>query len=264
VILPVLPDEGYGPYQALNPRTIWWFVVLISTLSFVGYLAIRVLGPRRGYLATGLFGGLVSSTATTAALARLGRRSTADAQPLAAGVALANGVMAVRMVAIVAAIDPALAVAAAWPFGAAAASALLAAALLWRRSARQPGEQTGALDIQNPFDIWPALRFAALLAVVLVLAHVLESRYGESGIQVLAAIAGLVDVDAITLTVARGTSHGALLPPAVAALLIAAFANSVFKGALLIWAGGRLAVWGVGVLLLMALAGGLAWLMPIY
>jgi uncharacterized membrane protein (DUF4010 family) len=74
VVLPVLPDKGYGPYAALNPRTIWLFVVLISALSFIGYFAIRVLGQRRGHRATGLFGGLVSSTATTAALARLGRR----------------------------------------------------------------------------------------------------------------------------------------------------------------------------------------------
>jgi uncharacterized membrane protein (DUF4010 family) len=261
VILPVLPDEGYGPYQALNPRTIWWFVVLISTLSFVGYLAIRILGPRRGYLATGLFGGLVSSTATTAALARLGRQAPGAAPALAAGVALANGVMAVRMVAIVAAIDPALGKAAAAPFGAAAAAALLIALLLWRRSGAQPAgaQQTGAIEMENPFDIWPALRFAALLGLVLVLARFLEDRYGQNGLQVLAAVAGLVDVDAISLTVARGTANGALLAPAVTALLIAAFANAVFKGALLVWAGGRLAVWGVGVLIVMSLAAALVW-----
>jgi uncharacterized membrane protein (DUF4010 family) len=260
VILPVLPNQGYGPYAALNPRTIWLFVVMISLLSFVGYLAIRVLGPRRGYLATGLFGGLVSSTATTAALARLGRRSAADAPALAAGVAVANAVMAIRMVVIVAAIDPQLAVAAAWPLGWAAAAALALAALLWRRSrGSKPGD---AIEIENPFDLGPALRLAALLAVILVLAKFLEDRYGQGGLQVLAAIAGLVDVDAITLTVSHGTAHGSPLPPAVLALLIAAFANSIFKGALLVSTGGRLAVWGLAVFVLMALAGGLAWLVP--
>jgi uncharacterized membrane protein (DUF4010 family) len=260
VILPVLPDTGYGPYGALNPRTIWWFVVLISTLSFVGYFAIRLLGPRRGHLATGLFGGLVSSTATTAALARLGRRDTTAVYSLASGIALANAVMAIRMTVIVAFIDPELAKAAAWPLGWAAAMALLMTLLLWQRGRQSTGSETP--EIQNPFDLGPALRFAAVLAVTLVLAKFLEARYGQSGLQVLAAIAGLVDVDAITLTVARDTAQGASLPPAIVALLIAALANSVFKGGLLVMSGGKLAFWGVTVLVLMAVAGGIAWLIP--
>jgi len=260
VILPVLPDRGYGPYEALNPRTIWWFVVLISTLSFVGYLAIRVLGPNRGYLATGLFGGLVSSTATTAALARLGRQNTEAVFPLAAGIALANGVMALRIIVIVAAIDPALGVAAAWPLGWAATVALLFALLLWRANRGQA--KSKSIEISNPFDLGPAIRLASLLAIVLVLARFLEDRYGQSGLQVLAAIAGLVDVDAITLTVARGTAEGHPIAPAVTALLIAACANGIFKAVLLLWSGGRLAAWGTAALLLMTVAGAAAWLIP--
>ena len=264
VILPVLPNAGYGPYQALNPKVIWLFVVMIATLSFVGYLAIRILGARRGYLATGLFGGLVSSTATTAALARLGRRDAAAAPALASGIAVANAVMAVRMLAIVAAIDPGLAIAASWPLGLAAVAAMLFALLLWRMSAKTSGKtKTDSIEMENPFDIWPALRFAALLAVILVLARFLEDRYGQNGIEVLAAIAGLVDVDAITLTVAHGTAQGAATMPAVLALLTAAFANSIFKGALLVWSGGRLAGWGVAVLVLMAVVGGVAYLFPL-
>lgn len=260
VILPVLPDKGYGPYAALNPRTIWFFVVLISALSFAGYFAIRLLGPRRGHLATGLFGGLVSSTATTAALARLGRRDVTAVYSLASGIALANAVMAVRMTVVVALIDPELARAAAWPLGWAAAMALLMTALFWQRGRRS--SETETPEIQNPFELGPAIRFAAMLAVTLVLASFLEDRYGQSGLQVLAAIAGLVDVDAITLTVARDTAQGGSIPPAVAALLIAAFANSIFKGGLLVINGGKLAFWGVAVLVLMAVAGGIAWLIP--
>lgn len=260
VVLPVLPDKGYGPYEALNPRTIWLFVVILSLLSFVGYLAIRILGPRRGHLATGLFGGLVSSTAATAALARLGRRELGAVNSLAAGIALANAVMAVRMTLVVAVIYPPLAIAAAWPLGCAAAAALLMTLLLWRRD--QVVRTAAKAEIENPFDLGPALRFAAVLAVTLVLARFLEERYGQSGVQALAAIAGLVDVDAITLTVARGTAGGAMIGSAVTALLIAALANSVFKAGLLLVNGGRLAVWGIAVLALMVLAGGLAWLVP--
>lgn len=260
VILPVLPDKGYGPYDALNPRAIWFFVVLVSALSFIGYFAIKILGQRRGHLATGLFGGLVSSTATTAALARLGRRDASAVYSLASGIALANAVMAIRITVIVAAIDTELAKAAAWPLGCAAAMALIMTALFWQRGRNVTTSET--LDIHNPFDLGPALRFAAVLAVTLVLAKFLEDKYGQSGLQVLAAIAGLVDVDAITLTVARNTAQGASIPPAVAALLIAAFANQIFKGGLLIMNGGKLAKWGVAVLALMVLAGGIAWLVP--
>ena len=261
VILPVLPDQGYGPYAALNPRTIWLFVVLISLLSFVGYLAIRILGPSRGYLATGFFGGLVSSTATTAALARLGRQDTKAVFPLAAGIALSNAVMAVRMIVIVAAISPSLAIAAAWPLGWAALVAFAFALLLWHanKDATKGGK---GIELGNPFDIGPALKLAALLAVIQVLAAFFEDRYGQSGLQVLAAIAGLVDVDAITLTVARGTANGSAVDPAVTALLIAAFANAVFKSVLLASSGGRIALWGIAAISMMCVAGAIAWLIP--
>jgi uncharacterized membrane protein (DUF4010 family) len=261
VILPVLPDQGYGPYQALNPRTIWLFVVLLSTLSFIGYLAIRILGPRRGYLATGFFGGLVSSTATTAALARLGRRDPSQTLAMAAGIAIANAVMAIRMIVVTALFNMKLAIAAAWPLGCAAVAAAALAILLWRRSAAIPSHtETKPIEVENPFDIGPALRLAAVLAVVLVLAKFLEERYGENGIQVLAAIAGLVDVDAITLTVARDADTA--MAAAVASLLIAALANTIFKAVLLGWAGGRLALWGIAVLAAMTLAAGIAWFIP--
>jgi len=260
VILPVLPDEGYGPYEALNPRSIWWYVVLISTLSFVGYLAIRVLGPKRGYLATGLFGGMVSSTATTAALARLAKQDQKSVAPLAAGIALANGVSVVRMMVIVVAISPALAVAAAWPLGCYALVAVASALVLWRfQTGRGKGK---AMEIGNPFGIGPALKLASILTVVQLLAAFLEDRYGQAGLQVLAAVAGMVDADAITLTVARSAAGGAEIGSAVTALLIAVLANAVFKSVVLFSAGGKIAVWGIGALALMCSAAGIAWLIP--
>jgi uncharacterized membrane protein (DUF4010 family) len=260
VVLPVLPDQGYGPYEALNPRSIWWYVVLISTLSFAGYLAIRVLGPQRGYLATGLFGGMVSSTATTAALARLAKQDRKSVAPLAAGIALANGVSVLRMLAIVTAIHPALAMAAAWPLGWFALVALGCALLLWRF---QTGRgRSKAMEINNPFGIGPALKLAAILATVQVLAAFLEDRYGQAGLKALAAVAGLVDADAISLTVARGTAGGGAIAPAVTALLIAVLANAVFKSVVLFSAGGKIAVWSIGALALMCSAAGIAWLVP--
>ncbi len=261
VILPVLPDQGYGPYEALNPRKIWFYVVLISTLSFVGYLAIRVLGPKRGYLATGLFGGMVSSTATTAALARLAKQDQKSVAPLAAGIALANGVSVLRMLVIVVAIYPPLAMAAAWPLGCFALVAVACALLLWRfQTGRGKGK---AMEIANPFGIGPAIKLAAILTTVQLLAAFLEDRYGQAGLQGLAAIAGLVDADAISLTVARTAAGGAEIGSALTALLIAVLANAVFKSVLLFSAGGKIAVWGIGALALMCSAAGIAWLIPL-
>jgi uncharacterized membrane protein (DUF4010 family) len=260
VVLPVLPDQGYGPYAALNPRNIWWYVVLISLLSFAGYLAIRILGSQRGYLVTGLFGGMVSSTATTAALARLAQQDRQSVAPLAAGIALANGVSVLRMLVVVAAIHPALAIAVAWPLGWFALVALACALLLWRFQAGRGSGQS--IEINNPFGIGPALKLAAILAAVQLLAAFLEDRYGQAGLQALAAIAGLVDVDAIALTVSRGTAGGSAIEPAVTALLIAVLANAVFKSVLLFSAGGKIAVWGIGALALMCTAAGIAWLIP--
>jgi uncharacterized membrane protein (DUF4010 family) len=260
VVLPVLPDQGYGPYEALNPRHIWWYVVLISLLSFAGYMAIRVLGPKRGYLATGVFGGMVSSTATTAALARLAKQDQKSVAPLAAGIALANGVSVLRMLVIVTAIHPALAMAAAWPLGWFALVALGCALLLWRfQTGRGKGK---AMEISNPFGIGPALKLASILATVQVLAAFLEDRFGEIGLQALAAVAGLVDADAISLTVARSTAGGAAIEPAVIALLIAVLANALFKSVVLFSAGGKIALWGIGALALMCSAAGIAWLIP--
>jgi len=260
VVLPVLPDKGYGPYEALNPRSIWWYVVLISLLSFVGYMAIRILGPKRGYLATGLFGGMVSSTATTAALARLAKQDRKSVAPLAAGIALANGVSVMRVMVIVAAIYPPLAVAVAWPLGWFALVALASALLLWRS---QSGSGKGkGIEIANPFGLGPALKLASILAVVQLLAKFLEDHFGGAGLQVLAAVAGMVDADAITLTVARSAAGGLEIDAAVIALLIAVLANAVFKSVVLVSAGGKIAVWGIGALALMCTAACIAWLIP--
>jgi len=260
VILPVLPDQGYGPYEALNPRKIWWYVVLISLLSFVGYMAIRILGPKRGYLATGLFGGMVSSTATTAALSRLAKQDQKSVAPLAAGIALANGVSVVRVMVIVAAVYPPLLLAVAWPLGWFALVALACALLLWRfQTGRSKGK---GIEIANPFGIGPALKLAAILTTVQVLAAFLENRFGGAGLQVLAAVAGMVDADAITLTVARSAAGSLDVETAVVALLIAVLANAVFKSVVLFSAGGKIAVWGIGALALMCTAAGIAWLIP--
>jgi uncharacterized membrane protein (DUF4010 family) len=148
----------------------------------------------------------------------------------------------------------------AWPLGWFALVALASALLLWRS---QSGSGKGkGIEIANPFGLGPALKLASILAVVQLLAKFLEDHFGGAGLQVLAAVAGMVDADAITLTVARSAAGGLEIDAAVIALLIAVLANAVFKSVVLVSAGGKIAVWGIGALALMCTAAGIAWLIP--
>src|SRR5262245_331264 len=177
VTLPILPDRGMGPYQVLNPYKIWWIVVLISGLSFAGYAATRIVGARKGHLLTALFGGLVSSTAVTASLAAIARERPKEAAVLAAGIGLACSVMSVRVALIAGAIAPPVGFALAWPMALMTLAGIAGAALAWRGA---KGGESAAPKLSNPFDLRMAIRFAALIAGVLLLAKFLEERVGDA------------------------------------------------------------------------------------
>jgi uncharacterized membrane protein (DUF4010 family) len=226
IILPILPDRGFGPYEALNPRSIWWTVVLISGLSFVGYWLGRFYGSH-GVIITGLVGGLASSTATTLSLSRLVRDGTSKPGAGAAGIVAANIVMLGRVAAIlaVAARDAALAI---WPAllaGAIAGGAI--AFFYWRTDRRAAAEIT----LGNPLELRSALIFAGLLAVITLGARFALDRFGSTGFYVVAAVSGLADLDALTLSAAAQTSAGALAVRAAGAgVLIAIGSNMIVKG----------------------------------
>ncbi|NIP73019.1 MAG: MgtC/SapB family protein [Gammaproteobacteria bacterium] len=248
VLLPVLPDRGYGPGAALNPYEIWWMVVLIAGISFVGYFAMRVAGTRRGLLLTGLFGGLASSTATTLNFARLGRHRPALHRVLLVGVLLASATMFPRILLEVAVVNPALLGPLIAPLGLMVLGAALAGGWYWRN--QQDIGDTGELPYRNPFELVPALQFGLILVAVMLLAEALRTRFGEVGLYLLAAISGLSDVDAITLSLARMAR--ADLPASVGtrAIVLAAMVNTVVKAVLVISISG----WSMGLRLMGAVA----------
>lgn len=251
VLLPVLPDQGYGPWQALNPYELWWMVVLIAGTHFLGYIAVRLAGERRGIPMAGLAGGLVASTAVAISFSRLGRTDPGAARLYAAGIVLASAVMCARMLVVVALVGPTLLVDLAWLLVPAALAMLLAAAILWRGQAseRTPGELASP---RNPFELGMALKFGVLLAVVMLLARGLKAWLGDSGAYLLGLVSGIADVDAVTLSLAR--LAGADLAPAAAAggIALAALMNTMVKGGIAAYAGGR------GMALPVALAFGAA------
>jgi uncharacterized membrane protein (DUF4010 family) len=228
VLLPVLPNRGFGPGEAINPYTLWWIVVLLAGLSFVGYVAVRVAGPDRGILATALLGGIVSSIAITLHFSRLARRDKALVPVLSTGVIVASATMFIRVPLIVGILNWHLLPTLIWPM---AFMAVTAAALTVLFHRRQAGTETPSESaaFANPLELGPALGFAVFLAAVVVAGQLLHDWLGDRGLYALAAVAGLGDVDAITVLMTQMSGAGLPLAVATAVVSIAAFVNTAVK-----------------------------------
>ena len=239
IILPVLPDINYGPYDALNPYQIWLMVVLISGVSLAGYLALRVVGQRYGVALLGLFGGLASSTATTLVYARHSRDSDALARLAVVVILLANLVVLLRLAVVSAVVAPALLPQLLPVLGSGLLFGLGATAYWWHQL-RQEGE-VPVPEISNPTEIRTAVGFGLLYALVLFLAAWLSAIAGNSGLYVVALVSGLTDVDAITLSSLRLFELDKLqASEAVAAIALGIMANIGFKLGLVFFIGGPL------------------------
>ncbi|MFM9845388.1 MAG: MgtC/SapB family protein [Dongiaceae bacterium] len=238
VALPLLPDRGFGPWQALNPFELWWMVVLITAFSFCGYLAMRIVGPARGTMITAILGGLTSSTAVTVSLARLARRNPGRDDLLAAGAAVASGTMFLRTMALLALLNLPLLLTLAAPLGAAAAITYGGGLWLWQRS--KAAEAVDGLKLGNPFELWTAVKFGSFLAVVMVAVRAGEDWIGPKGVLAVAALSGLADVDAVSLSMARLGGAGQTLTIAALAIGAATSVNSAVKAGIAVIAGTRI------------------------
>lgn len=231
IVLPVFPDRTLDPWGALNPYKMWWVVILISALSLVGYVATRWIGENRAMPLTGLCGGLVSSTIVSLDFARRSREkpeSVAWADSLASGMLAAWVVMFGRILGISAAINlPLLGVL--WPSFAAMALATAAASFIYYRRAGHESESTSPVPLKNPFSLTAAMKFAAIFAVVLLIVKIVQVHYHGHGLNVVAALAGLAEVDAITLSMAQVGRVVEQLHPAGTAIAIATLSNTLIK-----------------------------------
>lgn len=252
VILPVLPDKGFGPYEALNPYRIWLMVVLIAGVSFAGYVAIRLFGSGRGALLTGALGGLVSSTAVALSLAGRAREPNASLSALAAGIVVASSMMFWRCALVVSAIDLALGLRLAWPLGTAGAVGMIGGALLARRG------RGGHFEPSDPTALRMAVQFGLLLGLIELLAAALRHWVGDAGLFVLAGISGLADVDAISLSIADLAGKGLDRGVGAGAILLAATVNTVVKIGIVGVRGAPALAWRVGLPLVVALGFGAA------
>jgi len=239
IALPVLPNRGFGPYEAINPHTLWLMTIAIAGVSFIGYVAVRVIGTRYGTLVAGVAGGLVSSTAATIDCARKAREQPGTTRIELAGAFAASSIMFLRILVIVALFGPSHLTLLAAPLVAAALVLIGASLAYGARWTGEGGDAGSGGPFRNPFELISVLRFAALLAVILVVSKWLVALFGGRGAVGAAAVAGLADVDAITLSITQ--VHGAALTglDAAAAILAAALANSLTKTVIAFTAGTR-------------------------
>jgi len=238
VILPILPSEDFGPYNAINPRQIWYMVVLISGLALAGYLALRIVGARHGAALLGIFGGLASSTATTMMFSRHARDHVHLIHMSAIVILIANVMVMIRLWLVASVVAPGLATPIAIVFACGIVPGVVMALVGWKVLSA-----AGALpmpEVKNPTELRTALSFGLLYAVVLLASAWLQDIAGSSGLYIVALVSGLTDADASVLSTLRlfnlATVGGS---EAVVAVTLALLANLVFKIGLVLSIGGR-------------------------
>lgn len=263
VILPLLPDRNFGPFDAWNPRKLWLIVVFVSGFSFAGYFATRIVGAARGIIATAAAGALVTSTAVTASIANRLKEDAIPAPVLAAAISVSSVVMFLRVMVLAGLLAPAALPMLAKLIAPGLVVSLGCAAFhLHRTRFVEAGDTSHEMTIRNPFDIGPALMLTGLVMVLTVASLWVLQNFGDRGLALVLAISGTVDVDSAIITM--GGLAGRTLDARTAGLVLSVpvALNTLFKGGVVAsvtgWEKGRQ---GIIPLIASAIAVGLAWLL---
>jgi len=263
VILPLLPNAGFGPFGVLNPFQIWLLVVFVSGIGFLGYVLMKLLGPEQGIGITGLLGGLVSSTATTLSFAGRSKTNAGLSTVLAQGILLASCVMLPRVLIEVAVVNPGLVKQVVVPLVAMLIAGAIVFYFLWRRGRAEEKVEHGGVELSNPLRLKTAITFGLVFAVVLVAVEAANEYFGSAGVYVASILTGITDVDSITLSVSNLSLKG-LLDARVAAIaiILATIMNTIAKAVMAMVIGTprlrRLVSRAFGVMVLTGLISGAA------
>lgn len=233
IVLPVLPDRSLGPspLDVLIPFRIFLLVVLVAGVGFLGYVGIKFLGPGRGIVAAGTLGGLVSSTAATYSLASRSREAPDLSRALALGIALSWATMCARVLIMIGFVNPSLLRLAAPPLLAAMVAGIGGAWLVYLDA--RPVLDQPAVPYKNPFSIWSAVKFGAFFTAILLVARLAQERFHDAGLLATAGLSGTIEVDAMTLTLARLAGTREVSPElAVAGIALACGSNTIVKAGL--------------------------------
>jgi len=224
IILPALPDREFTEFR-LNPSRIWQIVILVSSIGFVGYILSKKFGARSGLWLSGLLGGIVSSTAVSVAMGRLARKSETQAGNAMQAALLASSVMYPRILILGWIVNPAIFAAVWWKL----AVLMLAGVVLSFRTTRSEAKQEEAVTaLPNPFEVRPALIFAAVFVVLSMLTTLARNAFGDHGLLALSAVVGVSDIDPFILSLIQGGYPQ--IPVVERALLLAMMSNTLMKG----------------------------------
>lgn len=226
IVLPLLPDRTFGPLDVLNPRLIWYMVIFISGISFVGYIFIKLLGKDKGIVLTGLLGGLVSSTAVTFSLSKKSKLQPLLSHNYAVGIVLASTMMFIRVFIIVLVLNAAL-VANLWiPLIVFTIAGYVISLIMFKRASKT---ELTDIEISNPFELKSAFMFGLIFAVVIFGAKAAQVYLGDPGIYAASTLAGLTSVDAIVLSISRLSAGAMMSGVAEKAIVIALISNTIVK-----------------------------------
>jgi uncharacterized membrane protein (DUF4010 family) len=237
IILPILPNESFlpPPFDVLNPFKIWLMVVFISGISFLGYVAIKFVGPEQGIGITGLLGGLVSSTAVTLSFSERSNREPDLSKPFVLAITVAWTVMFARVLIEVGVVNTSLLEDVWLPITLAGLLGLSYCGYLFFL---QRTEEKGDVDFSNPFDLISAIKFGLFYALILLVSRTAQMYLGDTGLYVSSIVSGLADVDAITLSMAELSRTGVLgKETAALAIVLATMSNTLVKGVIALLAG---------------------------
>jgi uncharacterized membrane protein (DUF4010 family) len=236
IILPILPNATFGPepFNEINPFKIWMLVILISGISYVGYVLIKIVGPSKGMGLTGLLGGLASSTALTLSCTQQSRQAQTLARNIALAITIAWTVMFGRIVVIVGILNLPLAERIVLPMLIPVAAGLIYCFWLYQKAVRT--DNAAEVSFANPFELWPAISFAVLVSAILVVSKFAQMKWGNSGVLISSVIAGIADVDAISVSLAQlSLKQGGLdATSAATGIVLAAATNTATKGLIVI------------------------------
>ncbi len=226
VIYPLLPDRTIGPYGGINPREIWAMVVIISTIDFIGYALTKFIGSKKGIVITGLIGGLVSSTAVSATLSPLSKLNPKLLNEYAAGIVGASTIMFMRIFILTSIISLTFAKFLLIP----CAFATLPGLIFTYKTAKKESTTGSDIKVHNPFELSTAFKFGIFYGFILFLSKSATRILGAAGLYTIAAVSGLSDVDAITLSTSKIFSSGEIgLVVGATTIFIAATVNTIFK-----------------------------------
>lgn len=235
VILPLLPDTKVIPYLPISPFKLWMAVVVISGISYGGYLVQKYVFPSKGYFLTGIFGGTYSSTATTVVLARKAKKSENNNSVITAAIIAATSMMYLRLIVVALVFNAAIARSLVLPFIVLAAGGLLIA-VFYMKSESQSRVRTDFVD-KNPLELGTAFLFAVLFVVMMVLTSFVMQHYGSNGLKVLSFAVGFTDIDPFVLSVLTG-KYSVAGTEFSSAIMIAAGSNNLLKAVYAVWFGG--------------------------